>query len=40
MVTNELTGSYTMGEGAYYASLVLGTVIGIFGILKAYKAMK
>ena len=40
IVSNELSGSYTMGEGAYYASLVVGTVIAALGLLKTYKAMK
>lgn len=40
MITNELSGSYTMGEGAYYASLVVGTVLAVLGILRTYKSIK
>ena len=40
MITNELSGSYTMSETWYYVSMVGGTVIGIIGILRAFKAMK
>lgn len=40
IVSNEISGSYTMGEGTYYASLVVGTVLAVLGVLRTYKSMK
>ncbi len=40
IVTNELSGSYTMGETAYYASLVVGTIIGVLGVVRLFKSSK
>lgn len=40
MITNEVSGSYTMGEPAYYASLVVGTIIGVLGVISLYKSTK
>jgi TRAP-type C4-dicarboxylate transport system permease small subunit len=40
MITNELSGSYTMSEGAYYASLVVGTILAVLGLLRTYKSLK
>ncbi|MFT6867464.1 MAG: hypothetical protein ACJA08_002307 [Cyclobacteriaceae bacterium] len=39
MITNELSGSYTMGEGAYYASLIAGIILVVLGLLRSYKSM-
>lgn len=40
VITNEISGSYTMSEPWYYTSLVLGTVVAILGILRGFKAMR
>lgn len=40
IISNELSGSYTMSSGAYYATLIVGIVLGILGILRVYKSMK
>jgi len=39
IISNEISGSYTMGEGAYYASLVVGTVLAVLGIIRTYKSV-
>lgn len=40
MVQNELSGSYTMSEPWFYASLVVGTVIAVVGLMRTFKALK
>ena len=40
IVSNELSGSYTMSTEAYYVSLVLGGLIAAVGLLRTYKSMK
>jgi len=34
IIGNELSGSYTMSETWYYASLALGIAIGVYGIYR------
>ncbi|MEP2773711.1 MAG: hypothetical protein ABJH05_16275 [Fulvivirga sp.] len=40
IISNELSGSYTMSSTWYYISMVAGSVITIFGVLKLYKDLK
>lgn len=40
MISNELSGSYTMDEGWYYISMLLGSIITVIGTLRLYKAVK
>jgi len=40
IISNELSGSYTMSSTWYYISMVAGSVITIFGILRLYKDLK
>ena len=40
IITNEISGSYTMSTTWYYISLVAGSVISIFGVLRLYKDLK
>lgn len=40
IISNELSGSYTMSSTWYYISMVAGSVISIFGILRLYKDLK
>lgn len=40
IISNEISGSYTMSETWYYISLVAGSVISIFGVLRLYKDLK
>jgi hypothetical protein len=40
MLSNELSGSYTMSETAYYVSLAVGAVVALLGVMGAYKSMK
>ena len=40
VITNKLTGSYTMSEPWYYISLVVGSIMALFGIMKIYKASR
>lgn len=34
---NAISGSYTMSEGAYYFTLILGVVVGVYGVFKLVK---
>lgn len=40
MITNELTGSYTLSEPMYYISLVVGSIIGLLGLVSLLKSFK
>ena len=40
MIQNGLFGSYTMSEPLFNASLVLGTVIAVVGLMRTFKALK
>ena len=40
IVSNELSGSYTLSTGWYYSSLIIGILIAAAGILHSYKAVK
>ncbi|WP_258105344.1 hypothetical protein [Marinoscillum sp. MHG1-6] len=40
IINNELSGSYTMSSGSYYASLIAGAILGLLGLLRVYKSMK
>jgi len=40
IITNELSGSYTMSESWYYISVVAGSVIGLVGLLGLYRSLK
>lgn len=40
VISNEIAGSYTMGEGAYYASLIAGIILVVLGLMRSYKSMK
>ncbi|MEQ8365015.1 MAG: DUF3185 family protein [Cyclobacteriaceae bacterium] len=40
VIGNEFSGSYTLPEHWYYICLGGGVIIGILGVLRAYKSMK
>ncbi len=37
IIGNALSGSYTMSEGSYYFTLVIGATLGLFGLYKLIK---
>ncbi len=37
IVGNALSGSYTMSEGSYYFTLIIGATLGLFGLYKLIK---
>jgi hypothetical protein len=40
VISNELSGSYTLSEPWYYITLGIGIIVGIVGLLRTYKSMK
>lgn len=40
MLSNELSGSYTMGKTWYYISFFIGVLLSLAGIVRSYKAIK
>ena len=40
IISNELSGSYAMGEGWYYFSIVVGTAFAALGAIRIYKSQK
>ena len=40
IISNELSGSYTMDAGWYYISMLLGSIVTVIGALRLYKAVK
>ncbi len=37
IIGNALSGSYTMSEGSYYFTLIIGATLGLFGLYKLIK---
>ncbi|MFY0600079.1 MAG: hypothetical protein JXR03_10440 [Cyclobacteriaceae bacterium] len=40
IISNEVSGSYTMSEGVYYATLIVGIILAALGLMRTYKSMK
>jgi hypothetical protein len=40
LISNELSGSYTMSKGWYYFSFFVGVLLTLTGLARSYKALK